>query len=155
MDCWETMTIFESLKQITMPQNCLYCQNKAALDALMIKIADLEVSTLYLFREQTHPGRCVVAFKDHVGQQFEIPEDEYIRFMLDVRKTAKAIDKAFHPAKINFGAYSDTLKHAHWHIVPKYEGGPEWGGTFEMNPKKTYLTEEEYASIIEKIKAQL
>lgn len=138
-----------------MPQNCLYCQNKAALDALMIKIADLEVSTLYLFREQTHPGRCVVAFKDHVGQQFEIPEDEYIRFMLDVRKTAKAIDKAFHPAKINFGAYSDTLKHAHWHIVPKYEGGPEWGGTFEMNPKKTYLSEEEYASIIEKIKAQL
>lgn len=37
-----------------MPQNCLYCQNKAALDALM----------LYLFREQTHPGRCVVTIKD-------------------------------------------------------------------------------------------
>ena len=86
-----------------MPQNCLYCQNKAALDALMIKIADLEVSTLYLFREQTHPGRCVVAFKDHVGQQFEIPEDEYIRFMLDVRRTAKAIDKAFHPARSTLG----------------------------------------------------
>ena len=32
-----------------MPQNCLYCENKAALDALMIKIADLTVSTLYLF----------------------------------------------------------------------------------------------------------
>ena len=121
----------------------------------MIKIADLDVSTLYLFKEQTHPGRCVVAFKDHVGQQFEIPEDEYIRFMLDVRKTAKAIDKAFHPAKINFGAYSDTLKHAHWHIVPKYEGGPEWGGTFEMNPKRKTLAPEEYDALIAAIKAQL
>ena len=40
-----------------MPDNCLYCKNKAVLDELMIKIADLEVSTLYLFREQTHPGR--------------------------------------------------------------------------------------------------
>ncbi len=37
-----------------MPQNCLYCQNKSALDALM----------LYLFREQTHQGRRVVTIKD-------------------------------------------------------------------------------------------
>ena len=138
-----------------MPQNCLYCQNKAALDALMIKIADLSVSTLYLFKEQSHPGRCVVAYKEHIGQQFEIPEKEWSEFMLDARRTAIAIDKAFHPDKINFGAYSDTLKHAHWHIVPKYKDGFEWGGTFEMNPRKTYLSDEEYADIIARIKAEL
>ena len=138
-----------------MPQNCLYCQNKAALDALMIKIADLSVSTLYLFKEQSHPGRCVVAYKEHIGQQFEIPENEWVKFMLDARRVAIAIDKAFHPAKINFGAYSDTLKHAHWHIVPKYEGEFEFGGVFEMNPKKTYLSEEEYACIIDRIRKEL
>lgn len=138
-----------------MPQNCLYCQNRKVLDELMIKIADLEVSTLYLFKEQSHPGRCVVAYKDHVGQQFEIPADDWVRFMLDVRRVAEAIDKAFHPAKINFGAYSDTLKHAHWHIVPKYEGGFEWGGVFEMNPKQTYLTDGEYEETIRKIREQL
>jgi diadenosine tetraphosphate (Ap4A) HIT family hydrolase len=138
-----------------MPQNCLYCQNKAKLDELMIKIADLEVSTLYLFKEQSHRGRCVVAYKDHIGQQFEIPEADWIKFMLDTRRVAIAIDKAFHPTKVNFGAYSDTLKHAHWHIVPKYEGEFEFGGTFEMNPQKTYLSSEEYASIIDKIKQEL
>lgn len=138
-----------------MPQNCLYCQNKAKLDELMIKIADLEVSTLYLFKEQSHRGRCVVAYKDHIGQQFEIPEADWIKFMLDTRRVAIAIDKAFHPTKVNFGAYSDTLKHSHWHIVPKYEGEFEFGGTFEMNPQKTYLSSEEYASIIDKIKQEL
>ncbi len=138
-----------------MPQNCLYCQNKAKLDELMIKIADLEVSTVYLFKEQTHPGRCVVAYKDHVNQQHDIPQEEWVKFMLDTRRLAEAIDKAFHPAKINYGAYSDTLKHAHWHLCPKYEGGPEWGGTFEMNPGKTYLSDAEYKDIIEKIRAQL
>ena len=121
----------------------------------MIKIADLDVSTVYLFKEQTHPGRCVVAYKDHVGQQFEIPEADWVKFMLDTRRVAVAIDKAFHPAKINFGAYSDTSKQAHWHLCPKYEGGPEWGGTFQMNPGQTYLSEEEYASMIEKIRAEL
>ena len=138
-----------------MPQNCLYCQNKAKLDELMIKIADLEVSTVYLFKEQTHPGRCVVAYKDHVNQQHDIPQEEWVKFMLDTRRVAEAIDKAFNPAKINYGAYSDTLKHAHWHLCPKYEGGPEWGGTFEMNPGKTYLSDAEYKDIIEKIRAQL
>ncbi len=138
-----------------MPQNCLYCQNKAALDELMIKIADLEVSTLYLFKEQSHKGRCVVAYKEHIGQQFEIPEEEWIKFMLDARRTAMAIDKAFHPDKVNFGAYSDTLKHAHWHIVPKYKDEDEWGGVFAMNPRKTYLSEEEYSEIIAKIRAEL
>lgn len=138
-----------------MPHNCLYCENKAVLESLMIKIADLEVSTLYLFKEQTHPGRCVVAYKEHIGQQFEIPEEEWLKFMKDARRTAIAIDKAFHPDKINFGAYSDTLKHAHWHIVPKYEGGPEWGGVFAMNPKETYLSDEQYAEVIAKINANL
>jgi len=138
-----------------MPQNCLYCQNKAVLDELMIKIADLEVSTLYLFKEQTHPGRCVVAYKDHIGQQFEIPENDWLKFMLDARRAAIAIDKAFHPAKVNFGAYSDTLKHAHWHIVPKYENGPEWGGVFAMNPRQTYLTDEGYADTIARIRKEL
>lgn len=138
-----------------MPQNCLYCQNKTKLDELMIKIADLEVSTLYLFKEQSHRGRCVVAYKDHIGQQFEIPEADWIKFMLDTRRVAIAIDKAFHPTKVNFGAYSDTLKHSHWHIVPKYEGEFEFGSTFEMNPQKTYLSSEEYASIIDKIKQEL
>lgn len=138
-----------------MPQNCLYCQNKAALDALMIKIADLEVSTLYLFKEQSHPGRCVVAYKDHLGHQQQIPQEDWVKFMLDTRRAAQAIEKAFGPDRINFGAFSDTLNHAHWHLVPKYKDGFEWGGTFAMNPQKTYLTEEEYATTIEKIRAAL
>lgn len=138
-----------------MPQNCLYCHNKELLDSLMIKVADLTVSRVYLFKEQSHPGRCVVAYNDHIGQQFEIPEEDWVRFMLDVRKVALAIDKVFHPAKINFGAYSDTLKHAHWHIVPKYEGEFEFGGTFEMNPKKTYLSDAEYAEMIGRIQEAL
>ena len=138
-----------------MPQNCLYCQNKAKLDSLMIKIADLEVSTLYLFKEQTHPGRCVVAYKDHIGHQYDIPQEDWVKFMLDTRHAAQAIAKAFNPDKVNFGAYSDTLAHAHWHLCPKYEGGPEWGGVFEMNPGKTYLTEEQYAEMIEKIRKAL
>jgi hypothetical protein len=42
------------------------------------------------------------------------------------------------------------------HLVPKYEDDPfEWGSVFAMNPDRKYLSEAEYAEMIEKIKACL
>ena len=129
---------------------CLYCQHLPVLDELMIKIADLEVSQLFLFKEQSHPGRCNVVYKDHGVEFHELSEEQR-----DVAKVGNAIQKAFNPDKINYGAFADTLSHLHMHIVPKYKGGYNFGGVIEMNPKKTYLTDEQYNETISKIKANL
>jgi ATP adenylyltransferase len=134
---------------------CLYCQHLPLLDELMIKIGDLEVSQLFLFKEQSHPGRCNVVYNKHGVDFQQLSDEERNAFMSDVARVGKAIDKAFSPTKINYGAYADTISHLHVHIVPKYQGEFEFGGVFEMNPKKTYLSDEEYAETIEKIKAAL
>ena len=76
-------------------------------------------------------------------------------FRSDVARAAKAIHAAFHPDKVNYGAYGDTGCHLHFHLVPKYKDEYEWGGVFEMNPGKRTLTQEEYDEMIEKIKANL
>ena len=135
--------------------NCLYCTRNALQKELMIEICDLKTSTLFLFREQSYPGRCVVAYKDHVNELFELNDEDRNLFMQDVAHVAKTMQKVFSPKKINYGAYSDKLAHLHFHIVPKYEEGLTFGGTFEMNPKKTYLTDAEYNTMIEKLKAAL
>ena len=135
--------------------NCAYCMRGELLDKFGIYICDLEVSTLILFKEQSKPGRCIVAYKDHVSEMIDISDEERNAFMADVAKAAKAIHKAFHPNKLNYGAYGDTGCHLHMHLCPKYEGGDEWGGPFQMNPGKTYLSEEEYAEMIQKIKENL
>lgn len=131
---------------------CLYCQNNETLDQLMIKIGDLEVSQLFLFKEQSHPGRCNVVFNDHGIELYELNDAQRNAFMKDVANVAKAIAKAFNPDKINFGAYADTLSHLHMHIVPKYKDGYGFGSVFEMNPQKVALSAVEYASVIEKIR---
>jgi diadenosine tetraphosphate (Ap4A) HIT family hydrolase len=135
--------------------DCLYCQRNELQKSLMIEICDLSASTLFLFKEQSHPGRCVVAYKDHAKEFFELSEADRNTFMADVSKVAAVIQKAFSPAKINYGAYSDKLPHLHFHIVPKYDDEFEFGGIFEMNPQKVYLTDAEYAATIEKIVAKL
>lgn len=131
--------------------DCLYCQRNELQKSLMIEVCDLSASTLFLFKEQSHPGRCVVAYKNHVKELFELSVEERNAFMADVCQVAAAIQKAFSPAKINYGAYSDKLPHLHFHLVPKYEDGLSFGGIFEMNPQKVYLTEDEYKEIIEKL----
>lgn len=135
--------------------NCAYCVGGELLDKFGIKICDLNVSQLVLFKEQSHRGRCVVAYKDHVSELVNINEEERTAFMNDVVRVSNAIHKAFNPDKVNYGAYGDTGCHLHMHLVPKYKDGFEWGGTFEMNPGKTLLTDEEYQEIIDKIKANL
>ena len=61
----------------------------------------------------------------------------------------------FHPDKVNYGAYGDTGCHLHFHIVPKYNGGDEWGGTFQMNPGKVTLTDAEYEEMAEALRQAL
>lgn len=134
---------------------CLYCQHLPALDELMIKICDLGVSQLFLFKEQSCMGRCNVVYNKHGVEFHELDETQRNAFMADVARVGKALDKVFRPDKINYGAYADTLTHLHMHIVPKYKNGYGFGGTFEMNPKKTYLTPDGYESMIARIKAAL
>lgn len=135
--------------------NCGYCMRGELLEKFGIYICDLRVSSLILFKEQSKPGRVIVAYKDHVSEIVNISDEERNAFFADVNQAAKALHAAFHPNKVNYGAYGDTGCHLHMHLVPKYEGGDEWGGIFQMNPGKVYLTDAEYAEMIQKIKDNL
>jgi diadenosine tetraphosphate (Ap4A) HIT family hydrolase len=140
---------------LTVNTDCMYCMEDERRNQLMIEIAQLEVSTVFLFKEQTYKGRCNVVYKDHVKELFHLEDQELTSFMKDVKKVAEAVDKAFGPNKINYGAYGDTLHHLHMHVVPKYEGKENWGSTFEMNPGNIYLTDQEYQDRIQEIKKYL
>ncbi len=139
-------------------QNCAYCMREEKpelLDDFGIFICPLRVSSLILFKEQSHPGRCIVAYKDHVSELVNISDEERNAFFADVAQVAKAIHAAFGPDKVNYGAYGDTGCHLHFHLVPKYKDEAEWGGVFAMNPKQKFLSDDEYKAMIEKIKAAL
>lgn len=134
---------------------CAYCDEGRLLDEFGIKITELPASKVYLFKEQTHKGRVIVAYKDHVGELVDLSVEDRNAFMADVAKVAAALHGAFHPDKVNYGAYGDTGHHLHIHLVPKYRDEAEWGGVFAMNPGAVYLTDEEYAARIAQINACL
>lgn len=136
-------------------QNCAYCVEGELLDAFGIKICELESSKVYLFKEQSHLGRVIVAHKKHVSELVELSQEELHLYFDEVAKVANVLHKLFQPEKVNYGAYGDIGHHLHFHLVPKYKDGYEWGGVFAMNPGEKYLTEQEYAELVEKIKNEL
>ena len=138
-----------------MDQNCAYCMEGELVAAFGIKICELEQSKVYLFKEQSHKGRVIVAHKKHVSEMTELTPEERAAYFEEINHVAEALHKAFLPDKVNYGAYGDTGCHLHFHLVPKYKDEFEWGGTFEMNPKQKFLTEEEYEELIAEIKKYL
>lgn len=136
--------------------SCMYCTENQTLQDLMIPICDLTASRLYLFRNQAYRGRCVLAWKDHVNEYFDLTAEEAALFAEDMRRVSAAISKAFSPKKVNLGMYNDKGTHLHCHIVPKYEGGLSFGSTFEMNPQPAVLlSDAEYEEIIAAIRKAL
>ncbi|WP_332695575.1 HIT family protein [Halalkalibacter lacteus] len=122
----------------------------------MIEVVELKTSTLYLNKDQTHLGRCILAFHTHKKELFQLSNIELHSFMEELSKVAKALQEAFNPQKINYAIYGDLVSHLHFHIVPKYENGRDWGEAFVNAPiQKKFVIESEYHQLIEKIKVQL
>ena len=138
-------------------KNCMYCMMDSRVSDLMFEIAELKVSTFFFFKEQTHPGRCILAFnKGHKGEIFELTEEERKDLIEDLAKASAAVQKVFNPDKINYASFGDKGPHVHFHIVPKYKDGAKWGGIFDMMPEdKIYLSDEEYKKNIAALKAEL
>lgn len=135
--------------------NCAYCMEGELVAKFGIKICELDTCKVYLFKEQSHPGRVILAHKKHVGDMTELTPEERAAYFEDIAKVSAVLQKVFNPQKINYGAYGDTGHHLHFHLVPKYKDEFEWGGVFLMNPDRKYLTDAEYTEMIEKIKAAL
>lgn len=143
------------MSNVTEHPDCSYCAEGDLLAEFGVKICELPMSKLILFKEQSHPGRVIVACKKHVDDITELTAEERAAYIEDINRVAVCIHKVFHPDKINFGAYGDTMHHLHVHIVPKYKDQYEWGGVFAMNPHRTEPSDDELQELIKKIKEAL
>ena len=73
---------------------CFYCEkDNEKRKALMLDVCELPYSIVYLFRDQKNKGRCVVAFKGHKTEYFQLTPEENAGYFADVAKVAKVLDR--------------------------------------------------------------
>ena len=110
--------------------SCMYCVPGEKLASLMAPVAKLRVSTLFLLRDQSFAGRCVLMFEDHCKEVDEVPESKKLPLMQDLSDAVSAIRAVFKPDKVNYAIFGDEVTHLHVHLVPKYKGGTLWGQAY-------------------------
>jgi diadenosine tetraphosphate (Ap4A) HIT family hydrolase len=131
---------------------CRYC---TSAEDIAVKVAELDVSNLWLTRDQTYRGRCILSLKDHKTELFQLEAKELESFGRDLARAAKALYEAFSPGKINYAAFGDTYPHIHFHLVPKYKDGKSWGTQFELSLSDNTAPAEELAARAEEIRKRL
>lgn len=124
--------------------SCFYCEKDERLLALMTPLAQLEWADVYLFNDQKHPGRCVVALRGHCDEIWQLTEKQRNGFFGNVSLVAEAIARHTGAAKINYAIYGDLVSHFHVHMVPKQRDGLQWGGPFTDTLPKVTLEEGEF-----------
>ena len=137
--------------------SCFYCDpNNEGRKAIMFEVGEMKASTLYLFKDQAHKGRCVLALKDHKKELCECTDQERTDYMEDLARASGAVKELWGCTKLNLASFGDANPHLHFHIVPKYEGGFEFGGNFLItNPEPVHLTDAEYQEMIAALKEKL
>lgn len=136
-------------------QNCAYCMKGDLVAKFGYFCCEMESSNVYIFKEQSHPGRVIVAHKKHVSEIIELTDEERNQFFKDINTVSNAIHKVFNPDKVNYGAYGDTGHHLHFHLVPKYKDDFEWNGVFLMNPGLKIASDAECDEIAKKLRAAM
>ena len=123
--------------------SCMYCERDERLDALMFPVCEFDHAMLYLYRENTYPGRCVLVPDRHVQYLTALKDEERNDFFAAAVKAARAIEMAFHPTQINYLFFGDGLPHLHLHMVPKYRDGADFGSLFSMMPQNAHMMDDE------------
>ena len=136
---------------------CFYCdEHHEGREAIMFKVGEMKAGVLYLFKDQAHKGRCVLALKNHKKELCECEPQELADFADDLAKASGAVKELWGCTKLNLASFGDANPHLHFHIVPKYEGGFEFGGNFQItNPEPVLLSDGEGQEMIAALKAKL
>ena len=134
---------------------CPYCEHTEKLASFAYPVCELKTTEFFLFREQSYRGRCLLALKRHAEEYSQLTEQERIDLQEDLHKVTYALDQLFQPGKVNLGAFGDTVRHFHIHVVPKYPGELDWGGTFQMNPNQNYPEQQELEALAAKFRQAL
>ena len=117
-----------SWEQLAQGQNCPFDAPRAASTDSWEQIASLDVSTLYLAKNQAYRGHCILVLDlRHATRPDQLSAAEWNRFSADLHRAESAVVHAVKPDHINIASLGNVMPHLHWHIIPRYRADPRWG----------------------------
>jgi len=119
-------------------------------------IAPRSAATLYLSRNQTYRGHCLLILDRHATRPDQLSAAEWAAFSADLHQAVAAITRTVSPDHMNVASLGNLVPHLHWHIVPRYRADPRWGGPiWSADMPDTRLSATEQRELIRELRMAL
>ena len=74
-----------------------------------------------------HLGHIEVVLHEHQEDFTALPEEIVHIFIDDMVAIARVLQKVLKPDKLNYELFGNWVPHLHWHILPRFRTGPDFG----------------------------
>lgn len=127
-------------------ENCIFCKIK---DGKLPSHKIWEDENFYAFLDikPLNSGHTLIIPKTHYDYIFEMPDEEYTKFLLATKNLAKKLKIAAESKRVGAVVEGFLVPHVHIHLVPINFGN-------ELDPNRAKkMPSEELAKIAEKIRS--
>jgi diadenosine tetraphosphate (Ap4A) HIT family hydrolase len=118
-------------------------------------IGQTKLSILLLNFDQTFTGRLIVVPEIEQPDLESVDPVDLGLMMLEVADIGGQIKRAFNAERINYASLGNVVEQLHWHIIPRYQGDPNWGGPPWPVASPRHPSDEERADTISRIRNAL
>jgi diadenosine tetraphosphate (Ap4A) HIT family hydrolase len=121
------------------PSNAAYACPTCGFE-LWLPLVRLDVSTLGLYNDARFPGRSILALHEHYDDLGDVEPDLLARFILDVRRSGRAIKTAARADRMNYAVLGNVEPHVHFHLIPRVRANdsvpnrPPWEHPLPVSP---------------------
>ncbi|MEO0423164.1 MAG: HIT family protein [Pseudomonadota bacterium] len=91
-------------------------------------IARLPSGLAILNVDQRYRGRAVLIFDRHEESIDALSAAEFAAFGEDMRRLSRAVATVGRAHRMNQALLGNVVAHVHWHVIPRREDDPNWGG---------------------------
>lgn len=92
-------------------------------------VRKLTAASLYLNPNQAYRGYCLLIYdKRHITRIDQLSHEQWTVLSGDIYRAETAVYKAMQPDHVNIASIGMVVPHLHWHIIPRYQDDPRWGG---------------------------
>lgn len=114
--------------QLAEGENCPFCMPREEANAFYDFVLTLDVSSLYLLKNQAYRGHCVLIYDvRHAVRPDHLSLAEWSAYGADLHRVVKPLMDVCGADHINVEMMGNQMPHLHWQVVPRYKTDRRWG----------------------------
>ncbi len=105
--------------------------------------------------DRRFPWLILVPEREAVREIHELSPADRAVLIEEIARASEALDRLFHPDKLNVGALGNVVPQLHVHVVARTAGDPAWPGPVWGSGAAVPYSEDELEEVREKLAAEL